>query len=78
MICCFNNIHVVVSVVQIEPDYIEYFYHELKPMVHYVPASIENMTYVAAYILDKENEEEMKGIVDSTNSWCKKKMTEGE
>jgi len=68
---CANSV-----VIKIDPDYIEYFYHELKPMVHYVPASIENVSQVAAYVLDNENEDEMKGIVDSANSWCKRKMTE--
>ena len=45
-------------------------------MVHYVPASIENVTQVTAYVLDKANEEEMEGIIYSANSWCKRKMTE--
>jgi hypothetical protein len=59
---------------QIDPDFIEYFYHELQPMVHYVPASIENLTKVAAYVLDQKNEVEMRDIVDSANSWCRTKM----
>ena len=45
-------------------------------MVHYVPASIENVTQVTAYVLDKANEEEMEAIIHSANSWCKRKMTE--
>jgi len=59
---------------QIDPDYIEYFYHELQPMVHYVPASIENLTKVAAYVFDQKNEVEMRDIVKSANSWCRTKM----
>ncbi len=43
-------------------------------MVHYVPASLENLTQVAHYVLDQENEVEMRGIVLSANSWCKRKM----
>lgn len=45
-------------------------------MEQYVPASLENVTQVAAYVVDKENQEEMKGIVRSANLWCKRKMTE--
>jgi len=45
-------------------------------MKHYVPAKLENITEVAAYVLDGNNEEEMKRIVDNANSWCKSKMTE--
>jgi hypothetical protein len=59
---------------QIDPDYIEYFYHELQPMVHYVPASLENLTTVAAYVLDQKNEVEMRDMVHSANSWCRTKM----
>mmetsp|Transcript_3386 Transcript_3386/g.5892 ORF Transcript_3386/g.5892 Transcript_3386/m.5892 type:complete len:493 (+) Transcript_3386:3-1481(+) len=67
---CTNSV-----VIKIDPDYIEYFYHELNPMVHYVPASLENVTQVAAYVLDKENEGEMQNIVKSANIWCQQKMT---
>lgn len=68
---CTNSV-----TIKIDPDYIEYFYHELETMKHYVPASLENVTQVAAYVLDETNEEEMKSIVQSANSWCKTKMTE--
>lgn len=44
-------------------------------MVHYVPASLDNITEVAQYVLDKKNQLEMKGIVDAANSWCKKTNT---
>ena len=62
---------------QIDPDYIEHFYNELMPMVHYVPASLENVTRVAAYVLAKENEEKMREIVRASNMWCQSKITEG-
>mmetsp|Transcript_18395 Transcript_18395/g.38615 ORF Transcript_18395/g.38615 Transcript_18395/m.38615 type:complete len:93 (-) Transcript_18395:950-1228(-) len=45
-------------------------------MIHYVPASLENVTTTVAYVVDKENEAEIKGIIKSANSWCTKKMTE--
>jgi hypothetical protein len=43
-------------------------------MEHYVPASLDNLTGVAAYVMDKDNEDEMKGIVAKANSWCRRKM----
>lgn len=61
--------------IQIDPDYIEYFYDELKPNQHYIPASLNNLTEVMTYVLDKQNEDEMKKIIHSANSWCKWKMT---
>ena len=45
-------------------------------MVHYVPASLENITEVVSYAVDEENDDEMKRIVASANLWCKRKMTE--
>ena len=42
-------------------------------MEHYVPASLDNLTGVAAYVMDKDNEDEMKGIVAKANSWCRRK-----
>ena len=44
-------------------------------MMHYVPASLENITEVTAYVLHKGNEEEMKDIVNEANSWCRRSMT---
>ena len=44
-------------------------------MVHYVPASLENITEVVAYVLNEQNGEEMNTIVAAANSWCKKMNT---
>jgi hypothetical protein len=44
-------------------------------MVHYVPASLDNITQVAAYVLHKDNEGELKDIVNAANLWCRKSMT---
>ena len=45
-------------------------------MVHYVPASLENITEVVSYAVDEENDDKMKQIVASANLWCERKMTE--
>ena len=60
---------------QIDPDFAEYFQHDLVPMVHYVPASLENVTEVVAYVLDPAHGEEMQGLVTSANAWCKRSMS---
>ncbi|KAL3807429.1 hypothetical protein ACHAXA_003958 [Cyclostephanos tholiformis] len=67
---CTNSV-----VIKIDPDYIEYFYANLHPMLDYVPASLQNLTEVIEYVLDKKNEHQMKSIVDSANSWCKRTIT---
>ena len=45
-------------------------------MVHYVPASLDNLTEVTSYVIDEKNDDEMKLIVESANLWCKRKMTQ--
>ena len=61
---------------KIDPDWIEYFYTDLEPMVHYIPASLENITEVTEYVLDENNMHAMKSVVDSANSWCKRTNTQ--
>ena len=64
---------------QIEPDFVEHFYDEggdVRPMVHYLPASLDNITDVVAYAVDEENDVEMRAMVASANAWCKGALTE--
>lgn len=44
-------------------------------MIHYVPASIDNLTIVVEYVLDNNNRHEMKMIVNSANAWCQRAVT---
>lgn len=62
-------------IIKIKPDFVEQFYEELLPMVHYVPASIDNITAVVEYVLDEQNQIEMRTIVSSANEWCKRSIT---
>ncbi len=48
----------------------------MKPDVHYVPASLDNITEVVAHVMDEKNEDKMKAIVKSANSWCKRSLSE--
>ena len=43
-------------------------------MVHYIPASLENLMQVAAFVLDNKNELAMKNVVLSANAWYRTKM----
>ncbi len=61
---------VCIKFTQIDTDYIEHFYADLEPMIHYVPASLQNITEVVEYVLADSNQNEMKAIVHSANSWC--------
>ena len=71
MLLCTNSV-----VVKIDPDYVDYFYEDLIPGLHYIPASLENMTEVAKYVVDPANDEHMRNVVKAANSWCKRTVTE--
>ncbi|KAL7479580.1 hypothetical protein ACHAW6_005307 [Cyclotella cf. meneghiniana] len=71
MLLCTNSV-----VIKIDPDYVDYFYNDLIPDLHYIPASLENITDVARYVVDPKNDEEMRNVVKAANSWCKRVVTE--
>ena len=54
----------------------ENFYDDLKPMVHYVPATLENLSETVAMVMDQNNDKQMKSVVKSANLWCKRSFTE--
>jgi hypothetical protein len=72
----FNNLLCSNSIViKIQPDFIEQSYNELQPRVHYIPASIGNITEVVKYALNAEYEQEMQQVVKRANEWCGAYMT---
>jgi len=70
---CTNSV-----VIRIDPDYAEYFDDDLIPGVHYLSASLDNITTVAEYAVDEKNDRQIKHIVSNANSWCKNTLTEVE
>ncbi len=57
----------------------EHFYGDggdVRPMVHYLPASLDNITDVVAYAVHGENDVEMRAMIASANAWCKGALTE--
>lgn len=44
--------------------------------MHYIAASLDNLTETVAYVIDKRNEEEMQQMIKSANNWCKKSLSE--
>ncbi|KAL9189116.1 hypothetical protein ACHAXT_011606 [Thalassiosira profunda] len=67
---CTNSV-----VIKIAPDFTEYFYAELRPDVHYVPASLDNITEVVSYVMDETNDAEMRAVVARANEWCRESNT---
>lgn len=62
-------------IIKIQPDFIEESHLELKPFVHYIPATVDNITQSVEYVMDIKNEREMKQIVMHANEWCQVSMT---
>jgi hypothetical protein len=64
---------------KIEPDFIEYFYGEngtVQPNIHYLPATLENITQVVSYAIDAKNDEQMQDMIREANNWCKHSLSE--
>jgi len=69
-ILCTNSV-----AIKVVPKWVEYFYDQIQPMEHYIPASLDNLTEVVEYVMDKSNENEMKKIVKAANLWCQRTNT---
>jgi protein glucosyltransferase len=69
---CMNSI-----VLKVVPYYVDYFFFELQPWVHYVPVhgNLSNLEEMIRWTTDKGKEKEMKTIVRNANNWCRQKMT---
>jgi hypothetical protein len=63
---CANSI-----VIKISPDFVDQYAHELVPNVHYVPASLDNITQVVENIMDPRNDGKMRRVVKEANNWCR-------
>jgi hypothetical protein len=66
---CTNSV-----IIKITPDFVDQYSGELVPNVHYVPSSLDNITDVVEYVLDRENDGRMRNIVDEANRWCRRHL----
>jgi hypothetical protein len=71
-VLCMNSI-----VLKVVPNYVDYFFFELQPWVHYVPVhrNLSNLEEMIHLTTDISREKEMKTIVRNANNWCRQKMT---
>jgi len=71
---CMNSV-----MIKVQPDWVDYFYPELRPWVHYIPVygNLMNLVEVVAHVTaeDQETQQQMRSIVQNANSWCRSKMT---
>jgi hypothetical protein len=45
------------------------------PNIHYLPASIANLTSVVEYVMDGTNDIQIQQIVQNANDWCAQQLT---
>mmetsp|Transcript_31512 Transcript_31512/g.66281 ORF Transcript_31512/g.66281 Transcript_31512/m.66281 type:complete len:483 (+) Transcript_31512:27-1475(+) len=62
---CTNSV-----IIKVIPDFIEQYYHELEPNVHYILTTLNNLTTVMEEIVEEGNDMKMRGIVKKANEWC--------
>lgn len=76
---CTNSV-----VIKITPEHMERFQQQtatesrvvVLPNVHYLPATIENITAIAAFVVDPRNDRAMRNMVRTANEWCRMRNTE--
>lgn len=66
---CYNSV-----IIKIAPDFVEASFKGLIPGVHYLPSTIDNITQVAEFVMDRDNDAKMQQIVANANTWCKENM----
>jgi hypothetical protein len=66
---CMNSV-----VVKVEPEFVDYFWHQIKPWVHYVPIKQDSsdLWEIAQYVV--HHDEEMHGIAKNARQWCQDNM----
>ena len=67
---CTNSV-----IIKVEPVWVQHFYKELVPWVHYVPANLSNLEEVVKYVVDEPNDNQIRNIVKNANAWCRERIT---
>ena len=45
-------------------------------MVHYIPATLQNLTQAVEYAIDKDNERQVQSMIKAANAWCQDTLIE--
>jgi hypothetical protein len=64
---CYNSV-----VLKVEPAFVEYFYSDLQPWVHYIPVldDLSDLVKHSEYALDPRNNDTIRAIIQKANDWC--------
>lgn len=72
---CYNSV-----VIKVEPQYVEFFYSELRPWVHYIPVrdDFADLEENVAWALNVANDAQVQRIIGAANQWCSKRLVPDE
>lgn len=69
---CFNSV-----VLKMKPRYVDYFFFDLIPWVHYIPvADVKDLIDKTKFALDPDNAERVRTIILEANAWCRRRMVQ--
>jgi Glycosyl transferase family 90 len=68
---CYNSV-----IIKVEPQYIDYFFNDLKPWKHYVPVKrdLSDLTENVRFVMDPKNDASIREIVASANQFCAERL----
>lgn len=71
MLLCYSSV-----VLKVQPEYVDYFYSELIPNVHYIPVSADfhDLLDKIRFATADENAPTIQRIIRNANLWCAKRM----
>lgn len=71
---CFNSV-----VLKMRPRYVDYFFFDTIPWVHYIPVvDAKDLVDKARFALDPNNEQKVSAIILEANAWCRRRMVQDE
>jgi hypothetical protein len=62
---CYNSV-----VIKVQPQFVEYFYQDLQPWVHYIPVKDDLSDLMEAVDFALGNPEQVQEITRNANTWC--------
>lgn len=69
---CYSSV-----VLKVSPDFVDYFYSELQPWIHYIPVShdLSNLYDRVEFVMNVKNTDAVQRIIRAANTWCLSRMS---
>lgn len=71
---CYNSAVIKIDVPHENEEY--FMGHTVLPGIHYIPASLNNFTRVARFVLHPSQDDMLRQVVRNANAWCAERMKE--